>query len=101
MRQHDHRPEYNDNDEAQEIADIITDLVQSASEDKETIKSVLTTMTATIKYFQEKSRQWKIKAHHAKEIIAMKVIVGLTVELEIITTPALPATTKRLVIKVM
>ena len=54
MRQHDHHPEHNDNNESQGIAEIIIDLAQSASEDKETINSVLTTMTATIKYFQEK-----------------------------------------------
>ena len=54
MRQHDHYPEGDDNDEAQGIDEIITDLAQSASEKKDTIKSAFTTMTATIKVFQNK-----------------------------------------------
>ena len=55
MRQHnDHHPESDNNIEAQGIADIITGLTQSASEDKETINSAFTGMTVTIKVLQEK-----------------------------------------------
>ena len=54
MRQHDHYPEGDDNDEAQGVANIITDLTQSASEDKETINSTFTTMITTIKVIQDK-----------------------------------------------
>ena len=53
MRQRDHHPERNDNDEAQGIEDIITDIAPSALEDKETIKSTFTTMAVTIKYLQK------------------------------------------------
>ena len=52
MRQDDVQPVCDDNDEAQGIADIITDLVQSALEDRQTINSAFTTMTATIKALQ-------------------------------------------------
>ena len=54
MRQHDHHPENDNNIEGQGIADIITVLAQSASEDKETINSAFTNMTPTIKALQEK-----------------------------------------------
>ena len=54
MRQHDHYPEGDDNDEAQGVANIITDLTQSASEDKETINSTFATMITTIKFIQDK-----------------------------------------------
>ena len=54
MHQDDHQHEYENNDEAQGIADIITDLAQSESEDKKTRKSIFTTMTATIKALQDK-----------------------------------------------
>ena len=54
MRQDDVPPGSDDNDDAHGIAAIITDLAQSASEDKETINSAFTTMTATIKALQEK-----------------------------------------------
>ena len=55
MRQHnDRHPESGNNIEAQGIADIITGLAQSASEDKETINSAFTDLTATIKVLQEK-----------------------------------------------
>ena len=54
MRQDNVQPGYDDTDEAQGIAAIITDLAQSASDDKETINSAFTTMTATIKVLQEK-----------------------------------------------
>ena len=55
MRQYnDHHPESDNNIEAQGIADIITVLAQSASEDKETINSTFTGMTVTIKVLQEK-----------------------------------------------
>ena len=55
MRQDNVQPGCDDNDEAQGIAVIVTDLTQSASEDKETINSVFTTMTTTIKALQEKN----------------------------------------------
>ena len=54
MRQGDVQPACDDNDEVQGIADIITDLAQSASEDKETIDSAFATMTATVKALQAK-----------------------------------------------
>ena len=54
MRQDDHQDEDENNDEAQGIADIITDLALSESEDKKTRKSIFTTMTATIKALQDK-----------------------------------------------
>ena len=41
-------------------------------------------------------------AHYENEIITIKVIVGLTIGLGVVsTTPALPVTIKRLVIKMM
>ena len=54
IRQDDVQPACDDNDEAQGIADIITDLAQSVSEDKETIDSAFATMTATVKALQAK-----------------------------------------------
>ena len=54
MRQDDVQPASDKNDEAQGIADIITDLAQSASEDKTTINYAFTTMTTTIKALQAK-----------------------------------------------
>ena len=55
MQQHnEHRPDSDNNIEAQGIADIITGLAQSASEDKETINSAFTDKTTTIKALQEK-----------------------------------------------
>ena len=53
MRQHDRHSESDNNDVAQGIADIITGLSQSASENKEMIKSTLTHTNSTIKAFQE------------------------------------------------
>ena len=67
IRQHnDHRPESDNNIEAQGIAYIITDLAQSISEDKETIKSALTDMTVTIKSLQEKIETMKKKGRSRK-----------------------------------
>ena len=87
IRQHnDHRPESDNNIEAQGIAYIITDLAQSISEDKETIKSALTDMTVTIKSLQEKIETMKKKG---------------TVGLGKTTTPALLVTINRLGIKMM
>ena len=70
MRQDDVQPGCDDNDEAHGIATIITDLAQSASEEKETIKSAFTTMTATIKALQEKLKRWK-KVPHARGVITI------------------------------
>ena len=53
MRQDDVPPGCDDDDDG--ISVIITDLAQSASEDKETINSAFATMTATIKALQEKN----------------------------------------------
>ena len=102
IRQHnDHRPESDNNIEAQGIAYIITDLAQSISEDKETIKSALTDMTVTIKSLQEKIETMKKRADHENAIIIIKVIAGLTVGLGKTTTPALLVTINRLGIKMM
>ena len=54
MRQDDHHHEDENIDEAQDIANIITDLAQSVSEDKKSINSAFTTMTTTIKALQDK-----------------------------------------------
>ena len=57
IKYNDHRPESDNNIEAQGIADIITVLAQTESEDKETInKSAFTDMTATIKATPRKNR---------------------------------------------
>ena len=66
MRQHDYHPESDNNIEAQGIADIITGLAQSASEDKETINSAFTDMTATIRALQEKIEAMKKKGPSRK-----------------------------------
>ena len=54
MCQDDVQPACDDNDETQGIADIVTDLEQSASEEKETINSAFATMTVTVKVLQAK-----------------------------------------------
>ena len=54
MRQDDHHHEDENIDEAQDIANIITDLAQSVSEDKKSINSAFTAMTTTIKALQDK-----------------------------------------------
>ena len=54
MRQDDNHREDENIDEAQNIANIITALAQSVSEDKKTIHSAFTTMTVTIKALQDK-----------------------------------------------
>ena len=53
MHQHDRHSKSDNNDVTQGIADIITGLSQSASENKEMIKSTLTDTNSTIKAFQE------------------------------------------------
>ena len=53
MRQYYHHPKGNDNDEAQGIADIITDISQLALENKATVKYAFAAMTVTIKAIQE------------------------------------------------
>ena len=86
------------NTEAQGIANIITGLAQSVSEDKEMINSAFTDMTATIKSLQEKIEAMGKSTHN---INIIKNIAGLTVELGITTTSTLPVTIKRLIIKMI
>ena len=100
MRQDDVQPGCDDDDEAHGIAAIITDLAQSASEDKETINSAFTTMTATIKALQAKIEAME-KDYHTRGTITTKVIVELTVVPGIIITLAIPVSTKKLAIKMM
>ena len=53
MRQHDHHPENDNNNEAQGITIIITGLVQSASEHKGTINIAFTDAITTSKSIQD------------------------------------------------
>ena len=88
----DHRPESDNNIEAQGIAYIITDLAQSASENKVTIKSALTDMTATIKALQEKIEAMEKKDTSRKRNNNNKIHC---------CTHGRPVTIKRLVAKMM
>ena len=74
MRQHDHHLEGDDDDEAQGITNNITDLAESALEDRDTITSVLVTIPTTIKVLQNKIETMK-KGTSQKKTITIKVIV--------------------------